>query len=116
MQALPLLTSVVGLIFIALCASGVIGMQVFASKFHNECVHPVTGEHLDAREARPYEWSCGAGRTCPSPYVCVNDPEDLSFSKAMAGFDNIFKATLTAFQACSAVFRALLLHLEPSYC
>jgi hypothetical protein len=101
LQALPLLTSVVGLVFMILCVAGVIGMQVFAVRFHNICVHPISGAHLDATAPRPFEWSCGGARSCPSPYICVSDPDDSSFSKSIAGFDNIGKATLTAFQVCS---------------
>ena len=105
-EAVPLLVSVVGLVFFFTFLFAVTGMQIFQEAYHRRCQVAATGEP----ETWMDEWGCDPnrasglwdGRQCPAstdsgePLECVE--LESWRGNSVAGFDNAALGMLTVFQ------------------
>ncbi|GMH39581.1 hypothetical protein BSKO_07479 [Bryopsis sp. KO-2023] len=96
LEALPLLVSVVGLLFFFLFLFAIAGIQMFVQVYHHACVHDITGDIEVALGNSPDELGCGGSRSCPADYTCQRFDKGTNID--VAGFDNIGTSMLTIFQ------------------
>eukprot|EP00899_Mesostigma_viride_P026282 jgi/Mesvir1/6839/Mv09018-RA.1 len=95
-EAIPLLVSVVGLLFFFLFLFAIGGIQLFQPAVHFEC--RFNGTTIPVYDDD--EFGCRIDRDCPrdlvTSTVCVEHPHFMGDS--IIGFDNIFLSLLTIFQ------------------
>ena len=99
MEAVPLLVSVVVMLFFTMFLFAIVGMQVFPNAYHFACANDVTQE-VNTSGGSPDEFGCGGARRCPTGYTCTVFKEGTNVDSA--GFDNIFLSMLTVFQ-CTTI-------------
>lgn len=67
---MPLLVSVVGMLFFFLFLFAIAGLQLYADVYHKACFEDETGELEEALGNSPDEMGCGGSRSCPSGFSC----------------------------------------------
>lgn len=98
-QALPLISSIIGLLLGFIFITGLTGMQLYSNAYHFACANNMTGAlKTSGSEEQAVLVGCGGSRVCPANYTCIELSESSSMSENVAGFDNIGSAMLTAFQ------------------
>lgn len=104
-EAVPLLVSVVALVFFFTFLFAIAGQQLFSEAYHKKCMHPITGVpeyDIDEFGCNPHKKKGGLGRFCPAtddfgdPLVCGH--VDNGRGDSLAGYDNVGLAMLTVFQ------------------
>jgi len=97
MEAVPLLVSVVGLLFFFLFLFAIAGLQMFQDSYHQLCVSSETREpEFEMEDEFGCVMSGSDGRECPASYECYH--QDRGTGYEAAGFDHIGTSMLTVWQ------------------
>lgn len=101
-NAVPMLLSVVGVLFFYIVVFAICGMSVFMEGMHHRCGE----EDGFPLELESFGCNGAGGRTCPDGLICLGDfAEPLVKDARMLtpetypGFDNFFKSFITIFIA-----------------
>lgn len=100
-EAVPLLMSVVLLLFFMLFLFAIAGMQLFQDAYHQTCVDPATGLPEPAQKGNDV-FGCG-WRACPAGYECRKLDRYAGSVDVSVTFDNIGGARAIALHARPAV-------------
>lgn len=93
---MPLLVSVVGMLFFFLFLFAIAAVQVYSDVYHKACFHNETGELEKALGNSLDEMGCDGMRSCPNGFSCLEVRRGTNLD--VAGFDNIGASMLTVFQ------------------
>jgi Ion transport protein len=110
-EAVPLLMSVIALLFFMLFLFAIAGMQLFQDSYHRSCVNTSTGQLEPSQSGQHDTYGCG-WRKCPEGFQCQTLDTVTDRNEVSINFDNIASAASIPLSPHSASWTAT----DEGYC
>lgn len=96
MEAIPLLSSVIGLFFILMVIFAIAAVMLFQDAYRRRCYDPINLTFEAPGPSGTDEFGCGGHRRCPAGFECINYTPGRG--EYALGFDNLGSSLLMVFQ------------------